>query len=55
MPNMGKWRDPNFESNQALVVSYHPVKCQTDWTSFFELESGNNKGWRMDKQPDTST
>ena len=43
-PNTGKWRDPNFESNQALVVSYHPVKLLTFkliGQSVFELESRN--------------
>ena len=29
-PKMGKWRDSNFKSNQALLVSYHPVKIQVD-------------------------
>ena len=27
---MSKWTDTNFESNQAIVVSYHPVNFQID-------------------------
>ena len=39
-PKMGKQSDSNFKSNQALVVSYHPVKLHID-QSVFKLESGN--------------
>ena len=30
MPKMGKLTNPNFKSNQVLVVSSHPVKFQVD-------------------------
>ena len=29
-PKMGTWTNPIFETNQALVVSSHPVKFQVD-------------------------
>ena len=29
-PKTSKRTNPNFESNLGLVVSYHPVKFQTD-------------------------
>ena len=31
-PKMGIWTNPNFKSNQALVMSYHPVQFQVDQT-----------------------
>ena len=38
---MGILRGSNFESNQALVVSYHPDKTQVDRDSVLKLEAGN--------------
>ena len=51
----------NFESNQAMMVIYLPVKYEFDWTKPFELESGNENvygqtnGQKTDKQTDRIT
>ena len=29
---MGKQTNPNFKSDQALMVSSHPAKFEVDWT-----------------------
>ena len=31
----------NFERNLAMIVIYVPVKYEFNWTTVFELESGN--------------
>ena len=43
----------NFERNLAMMVIYVPVKSEFDWTTVFELESGNeNVDRQMDGQTD---
>ena len=46
-PKIGKWTDPNFRSNQALEVSYHPVKIQVDWKKRLRVRVWKKKyfGW----------
>ena len=46
-PKIGKQTDPDFKSNQALVVSYHPVKIQIDRTKHFQVRVRKPKYFRM--------
>ena len=37
---------PQFHSNQALVMSYHPIKFQIDQSTIeLESENQNDDGW----------
>ena len=40
---MEKWTVPNFENNQVLVVSFHPVKIQVDQTKRLQVRVQKSK------------
>ena len=34
--HMNRWNYTNFKSNLAMMVIYHPVKFEFDWTKHFQ-------------------
>ena len=46
-----RWNYTNFERNLAMMVIYHPVKFEFDWTDRFQVRVRKRKMW-TDRQTD---